>query len=215
MRALPPLFALATLARAVQVTHDAPRGQELVVHRTVDGECTWVATRPGQTYKSSMRHDVRFVDARGQRVQESAAVAEHHRLWLAEGEDLPMQEAVQAMCGERALGHGAQAVFSAPAPALRVEPLLVSGPSSNRVDLTFFADGCMCLPILASRQLTRRMPDTADEYDKFIADARRLADDISANTTFAPVRPLLNFWAAFAPSAEVPCPGAPGVRAAR
>jgi hypothetical protein len=213
MRALPPLFALAALARAVQVIHDAPRGQELVVHRAFDGECTWVATRPVQTYKGSVRHDVRFVDARGQRVTESAAVAEYHRLWFAEGEDVRMQEAAQAMCGERALGRGAQAVFSAPAPALRVEPLLVSGPSSNRVDLTFFADGCMRLPLFAARRLMRRTPDTADEHDKFIADARRLADDISANTTFAPVRPLLNFWAAFAPSAEVPCPGAPGVRA--
>jgi hypothetical protein len=158
--------------------------------------------------KGSMRHDVRFVDARGQRVTESAAVAEYHRLWFAEGEDVRMQEAAQAMCGERALGRGAQAVFSAPAPALRVEPLLVSGPSSNRVDLTFFADGCMRLPLFAARRLMRRTPDTADEHDKFIADARRLADDISANTTFAPVRPLLNFWAAFAPSAEVPCPHA-------
>jgi hypothetical protein len=54
---------------------------------------------------------------RGQRVAESAAVAEHHRLWFAEGEDAQMQEAAREMCGERALGRGAQAVFSAPAPA--------------------------------------------------------------------------------------------------
>jgi hypothetical protein len=102
--------------------------------------------------KGSMRHDVRFVDARGQRVAESAAVAEHHRLWFAEGEYAQMQEAAREMCGERALGRGAQAVFSAPAPALRASNRSsCPDPSNNRVDLTFFADRCMCLPIFASR----------------------------------------------------------------
>ena len=38
---------------------------------------------------------------------------------------------------------------------------------------------------------------------KFLADAARLADDISSNQTFATVRPLLNIWAAFTPSHDV------------
>jgi len=46
-------------------------------------------------------------------------------------------------------------------------------------------------------------PDTVDEKDKFIKDAMRLADDISGNQTFNTVKPLMNFWAAFAPSEEV------------
>jgi hypothetical protein len=120
------------------------------VHRAIDGECTWVAIRLRQTYKGSVWHDVRFVDARGQHVEESAAVVEQHQLWFAEGKNARMQEAVRAMCGERALVRGAQAVFSVPAPALRVEPLIMSGPSNNRVDLTFLANGCMRLPIFAS-----------------------------------------------------------------
>ncbi|GLB38192.1 putative igA Peptidase M64 [Lyophyllum shimeji] len=70
-------------------------------------------------------------------------------------------------------------------PPLEVHPLVVSGPSSNRVDLVFFSDGY--LPA---------------ERDKFLEDAARLAGDISANQTFATVRPLLNFWAAFSPSKE-------------
>lgn len=45
--------------------------------------------------------------------------------------------------------------------------------------------------------------DTLDEKPKFLADASRLADDISKNQTFYTVRPLLNIWAAFTPSVEV------------
>lgn len=36
-----------------------------------------------------------------------------------------------------------------------------------------------------------------------MADATRLADDISKNQTFYTVKPLLNIWAAFTPSVEV------------
>lgn len=45
--------------------------------------------------------------------------------------------------------------------------------------------------------------DTLDEKDKFFTDAKRLALDMSQNQTFATVRPLINFWAAFSPSREV------------
>lgn len=45
--------------------------------------------------------------------------------------------------------------------------------------------------------------DTVSEYNKFIADAMRLAKDISSNQTFNTVKPLLNFWAAFSASNEV------------
>jgi hypothetical protein len=69
---------------------------------------------------------------------------------------------------------------------LEVTELRVSGPSSNRVDVTLFADGY------------RR-----SEYDKFISDVTRLVEEISANQTFHSVSPLLNFWAAFTPSEEV------------
>ncbi|KAF7365538.1 hypothetical protein MVEN_00427000 [Mycena venus] len=72
-----------------------------------------------------------------------------------------------------------------PPPPLEILPLIVSGPSSNRVDLIFFADGYL-----------------QEERDKFFEDATRLADDISGNQTFNTVKPLLNFWAAFTPSKE-------------
>ncbi|OSX57195.1 hypothetical protein POSPLADRAFT_1050237 [Postia placenta MAD-698-R-SB12] len=66
-----------------------------------------------------------------------------------------------------------------------MQPLIGSGHSDNRVDLVFFSDGY-----------------TANERDKFISDANRLALDISGNQTFNTVKPLLNFWAAFVPSNE-------------
>ncbi|KAF7357461.1 hypothetical protein MSAN_01342200 [Mycena sanguinolenta] len=72
-----------------------------------------------------------------------------------------------------------------PVPPLEIRPLAISGPSNNRVDLTFFADGYL-----------------QDERDKFFADAARLAEDISGNQTFNTVKPLMNFWAAFTPSKE-------------
>lgn len=46
--------------------------------------------------------------------------------------------------------------------------------------------------------------DTKEEERKF-ADAMKLAQDISNNQTFATVKPLLNFFAAFTPSKEVRC----------
>ncbi|KZW03199.1 hypothetical protein EXIGLDRAFT_600942 [Exidia glandulosa HHB12029] len=72
-----------------------------------------------------------------------------------------------------------------PEPELRISPILVSGPSGNRVNLVFFGDGYV-----------------EDEYDKFVDDATKLAWDIAGNTTFATVRPLLNIFAAFTPSNE-------------
>ncbi|KAJ7644444.1 IgA peptidase M64-domain-containing protein [Roridomyces roridus] len=72
-----------------------------------------------------------------------------------------------------------------PAPPLEIKPLVVSGPSSNRVDLVFFSDGYL-----------------AEEREKFFQDAMRLANDVSRNQTFHTVKPLMNFWAAFTPSKE-------------
>lgn len=44
-----------------------------------------------------------------------------------------------------------------------------------------------------------------EEERKFFADSMKLAQDISNNQTFATVKPLLNFFAAFTPSKEVRC----------
>ncbi|QRV80110.1 peptidase family M64 protein [Ceratobasidium sp. AG-Ba] len=80
-----------------------------------------------------------------------------------------------------------QILAPTPAPHLEVRPLsnLVTGRSSNRVDIVFFSDGY-----------------TVEEKSKFYDDATRLAVAITVNQTYAPVAPLLNFWGAFTPSAE-------------
>ncbi|KAG1727908.1 IgA peptidase M64-domain-containing protein [Suillus occidentalis] len=76
-------------------------------------------------------------------------------------------------------------LLDVPVPPLEVVSLLQSGPSDNRIDLALFSDGY-----------------TMRERDKFLDDAMRLVTDLSANQTFASVRPLLNFWAVFSPSEE-------------
>ncbi|KAH9950639.1 IgA peptidase M64-domain-containing protein [Amylocystis lapponica] len=80
---------------------------------------------------------------------------------------------------------GASSMIGVTAPLLELEPLITSGPSNNRVDFVFFADGY-----------------TAQEKGKFLEDAKRLATDISGNQTFNTVKPLMNFWAAFTSSNE-------------
>ncbi|KAI0105667.1 IgA peptidase M64-domain-containing protein [Nemania sp. FL0031] len=70
-------------------------------------------------------------------------------------------------------------------PPLEIRPLIVTGPSSNRIDLIFFGDGY-----------------TEDEKDKFFDDAMTLAVAVTDGQTFADVVPLMNFWAGFSPSAE-------------
>ncbi|KAJ7196450.1 hypothetical protein C8J57DRAFT_1420435, partial [Mycena rebaudengoi] len=80
-----------------------------------------------------------------------------------------------------------------PPPPLEIAPLIVSGPSDNRVDLVFFSDGYL-----------------PEEKVKFIEDATWLAAAISSNQTYNTVKPLLNFWAAFTPSKEVECVGVSG-----
>ncbi|KAF8513772.1 IgA peptidase M64-domain-containing protein [Gautieria morchelliformis] len=85
--------------------------------------------------------------------------------------------------------HADQRTFEVAPPVknsdLELHPLVLSGPSENRVDLTFFSDGY-----------------ALHEKDKFLTDAKRLALDMSQNQTFSTVQPLMNFWAAFSPSQE-------------
>ncbi|OTA96772.1 hypothetical protein M434DRAFT_389786 [Hypoxylon sp. CO27-5] len=73
-----------------------------------------------------------------------------------------------------------------PPPPLEIQPLIVNGPSSNRIDLIFFGDGY-----------------TEEEKDKFFADALFIAKNITVGHTFVDVLPVMNFWAGFSPSAEV------------
>ncbi|KAI9147210.1 Hybrid signal transduction histidine kinase K [Paramyrothecium foliicola] len=70
-------------------------------------------------------------------------------------------------------------------PPLEIRPLIVTGPSSNRVDLIFLGDGY-----------------TEAEKEKFFRDALFLAKNVTDGQTFNDVAPLMNWWAGFSPSAE-------------
>lgn len=91
---------------------------------------------------------------------------------------------------------------------LSTSPMTVSHPTSQgdravpsacqRVDLTFFADGCILHP-LKRAQIDRSDADTHSERTKFIADAQTLTDEIvSPSGAMGHVRDLLNVWAVFA-----------------
>ncbi|KAH6908880.1 IgA peptidase M64-domain-containing protein [Coprinopsis sp. MPI-PUGE-AT-0042] len=68
---------------------------------------------------------------------------------------------------------------------IEVRPLVIAGPSANRVDFVFFSDGYL-----------------ASERDKFFADAQRLVDDIVHNQTFSVLAPIMNLWGVFTASNE-------------
>lgn len=55
--------------------------------------------------------------------------------------------------------------------------------------------------------MSDNMLDLESERSRFFDDATRLVEEISQNQTFYTVKPLLNFWAAFTPSAEVSISG--------
>lgn len=70
-------------------------------------------------------------------------------------------------------------------PGAVVKTLVQNGPSANRIDLTILGDGY-----------------TAQEQDKFFADAERIKNDLFSQDTFASYLPLFNFHAVFVPSKE-------------
>ncbi|KAH9932704.1 IgA peptidase M64-domain-containing protein [Epithele typhae] len=182
---------LLPLAKAAGVNiASTTRPFELVVNRALGtGQCTFLALQDTQPFKAlpDDGHFKRRLLPTGEERFQFVTLDEGHA-W----------EKAESLCGpphswdfhvrvdptlDRA--DATTAGVRVDPPPLEVEPLFVSGPASNRVDLVFFADGYL-----------------QEERARFFEDARRLARDISQNHTFATVRPLLNFWAAFTPSAE-------------
>ncbi|KAI8615264.1 IgA peptidase M64-domain-containing protein [Chytriomyces sp. MP71] len=66
-----------------------------------------------------------------------------------------------------------------------VKQLINSGPSTNRIDVTFMGDGY-----------------TKDQQDLFFGDIQRLVDEMWSGGAFDGVLPLFNVWAVFVPSRE-------------
>lgn len=89
-----------------------------------------------------------------------------------------------------------------PPEDMSLTPLHVSGDWEDRVDLTFFADGCK-LYLSISGQKTDKV-DTQHEEHKFLKDAKKLTEDIiSPGGAMADVAHLLNVYAVFVPSEQV------------
>jgi hypothetical protein len=73
---------------------------------------------------------------------------ESHNLWTKAKElcpDLTAQEALGEFFHPNADQHTFLSTQPFTTPDLELHPLVLSGPSGNRVDLTFFSDGCMYL----------------------------------------------------------------------
>lgn len=194
---------------------NADRPLELTILRGVGSErggCELLGQRRTQKVRGLGRESVHT-----SRAQTARPGEERVRLIAYDKEAL--WNAARNLCGngfgvswaDSKVQHTDQAVLVPPtldkpsgnAPPLQVEPLIQTGPSSNRVDLVFFSDGCMHVLCLRCVSLSPVPSDLAEEHEKFLADARRLAEDVSQNQTFNTVKPLLNFWAAFTPSREV------------
>ena len=193
---------------------------ELVVNREPETlKCTHLALRETQHFRG-------LTDSGYLKSKQLESGEE--RIQFITKEERAVWERAESLCGERgtwdfhnivrtaAQGYETGQVVFRPlqdnVPHLEISPLITSGDSSNRVDLVFFADGCKSISLVFvlsesfnTHIRTLQPIDTSKEKDKFLGDALRLAEDISSNQTFYTVKPLLNFWAAFAPSKEVRC----------
>ena len=206
-------LALALCLTSGLAADISERPYELIVHREPDTQkCTHLALRETQHFRGlsdSGYFKSKRLESGEERIQ-----------FIAE-EEQAVWERAESFCGEkhtwdfhtliptRPQVYGAEQVVLRPVhenvPQLEISPLVTSGDSSNRVDLVFFADGCESLVSFSKldHAYTRQIVDTLEDKDKFLDDALRLAEDISGNQTFYAVKPLLNIWAAFAPSKEV------------
>lgn len=130
------------------------RPTELILERDSTGSCSFVAFRDTQVVRKLPEGDVHVTkrDAMngGERLnlvsyQEEAVWSKARELCTV----LPTPE--EAYFSGSPIGSDAQRVLSAyiikdrpvKSPPLKIEPLIQSGPTNNRVDLVFFSDGCM------------------------------------------------------------------------
>ncbi|KAH9932711.1 IgA peptidase M64-domain-containing protein [Epithele typhae] len=190
------MFSRSLLALALGLTaftvaaEPTARPFEVVVNRDPrSGRCTFLKLTDTQPYRGLPREGL---------VKRKALPTGEEGLQFITPDETRGWEFAERTCGDRRgwdfhvhVGADLQGALGAQygrrvdPPPLDVEPLITSGDADNRVDLVFFSDGY-----------------TEKERGKFFEDALRLADDISGNQTFYTVKPLLNFWAAFTPSAE-------------
>ncbi|KAI9450216.1 IgA peptidase M64-domain-containing protein [Lactarius psammicola] len=182
------------------VISDDTRPHELTIHRDIHTRrCTIVRTRRIPRYRrlSGEHHAfgfsrILFIGDRDRAVEQVTVSAtdttslQDHFSQICPDFDSALAEVLPTAHGFTFLANPGEDLGPPEGVIpLEVTEITVSGPSSNRVDVTFFSDGYR-----------------TSEYNKFISDVTRLVKEISANQTFHSVAPLLNFWAAFTPSEE-------------
>lgn len=155
MIAMSSVFSLLCLSFSVLAKRNVPTGRpyELSVQRDLeDRRCTHLILQNAQVFRA--------LSDEGYYQHIKTALGEEIIKYIADDEDRVWARA-EALCGERstwdfhALIHRhsdvspeGQVVMGVEPQEesipLEIEPLITSGDSNNRVDLVFFADGCMC-----------------------------------------------------------------------
>lgn len=162
--ALVPL--LLSLPTALCLAQAPIQPQELVIYRDARTDlCTFAALKNTQTHKRLRSSALIFEEAEFTERGEATSTGRgawtrlrytsyNSKLLLQRagehcGDNYPIRGAVsQALLVPQHSRDGGQATFTMGSslgdeiPQIELHPLIQSGPSENRVDLTFFADGC-------------------------------------------------------------------------
>lgn len=143
------LAQIVAFAQAVLVSE--PRSLELQV--LADNSAS-----PKTCQVITLRHTqkVRGITQDAVHISHASAMQDGERYSFIGHNERSLWEAAQEVCGSGWEVQGSSAGWTnvnddqqvletrllPPAPHLRIEPLIQSGPSDNRVDLVFFSDGC-------------------------------------------------------------------------
>lgn len=147
MKSLWPFLPLV-LAHAAQesLTSLTGRPLEVILERPINSSiCEVLAIRKSQTLRGIPNGDVYST--------ELSTTTGGRRYSFISYDEGPLSAAVQSVCDNTPRdaswtwdGTDTQAAFRTrpptKSPPLHISPLIQSGPSSNRVDLVFFGDGC-------------------------------------------------------------------------
>lgn len=143
-------LGLVSLSQVLSTSLANKKPSELIVLRDANARCQILSFRETQLLRrvdDNTVHTTRLATADG-----------GHRVSYVSYNVQAVWDKVNAECSNELMeggwvyAEGVQHVLGdsegfgmgVPPPELQVSPLVVSGPSANRVDLVFFSDGCEC-----------------------------------------------------------------------
>lgn len=150
------LLAASVLASPVEPARRIEQPVELIVLRDRDQTCNVLTLRHTQHIRGlhpGSVHTERLPANDGQE-RVSFIAEDEELLWSAALQDCTkgLKQACQGAWGSKdipdqsilsSVQELSQCAFDKAPPPLVIKPLIQSGPSTNRVDLVFFSDGCM------------------------------------------------------------------------